>query len=100
MRAFAPESANTLIVRQGKGVYRRIEVQEGCPMAQAERIGFSYGNQLLYVQSQTGNYTRVTSNGIVGRFCTATPHSNVVFIDDSSDIDARCRIVKISGASE
>ena len=42
----------------------------------------------------------MTSGGIVGRFCTATPHSNVVFIDDSSDIDARGRIVKIEGASE
>ena len=100
VRAFAPESDNTLIVRQGKGIYRRIEVENHCPMQQADRIGFSYGNSLLYVQSATSNYTRVTKGSIVGRFCTATPHSNVVFIDDDAEIDQRCRITRISGATQ
>lgn len=100
VRAFAAESDTTLVVRQGKGVYRRIEVPAGCPIYQADRIGFSYGNQLVYLQNPTGGYTRVTSSNIVGRFCSATPHSNVVLINDHEDIDSQCKILKISAATQ
>ena len=100
VRAFAPESDTTLVVRQGKGVYRRIEVPAGCPVAQADRIGFSYGNQLVYLQNPTGGYTRVTSGNMVGRFCTATPHSNVVLVNDRDNFDRQCMIVNISAATQ
>lgn len=100
VRAFAAESDTTLVVRQGKGVYRRIEVPAGCPIRHADRIGFSYGNQLVYLQNPTGGYTRVTSSNIVGRFCSATPHSNVVLVNDREDIDSQCKIVKISAATQ
>lgn len=100
VRAFAAESDTTLVVRQGKGVYRRIEVPAGCPIQQADRIGFSYGNQLVYLQNPTGGYTRVTNNSIVGRFCSATPHSNVVLVNDQEDMDSQCTILKISAATQ
>lgn len=100
VRAFAPESDTTLVVRQGKGVYRRIELPAGCPIHQADRIGFSYGNQLVYLQNPNGGYTRVTSGSIVGRFCSATPHSNVVLVNDQEDIDSQCKILKISSATQ
>lgn len=100
VRAFAPESETTLVVRQGKGVYRRIEVPAGCPVTHADRIGFSYGNQLVYLQNPTGGYTRVTSGSIVGRFCTATPHSNVVLVNDRENFDSQCKIVNISAATQ
>ena len=100
VRAFAVESNTTLVVRQGKGVYRRIEVPAGCPIYNADRIGFSYGNQLVYLQNPTGGYTRVTNGNIVGRFCSATPHSNVVLVNDREDIDRQCKILKISAATQ
>lgn len=100
VRAFAAESDTTLVVRQGKGVYRRIEVPAGCPIHQADRIGFSYGNQLVYLQNPTGGYIRVTSSNIVGRFCSATPHSNVVLVNDREDIDSQCKILNISAATQ
>lgn len=100
VRAFAPESDTTLVVRQGKGVYRRIELVAGCPVVQADRIGFGYGNTLMSVHNPTGGYTRVTSSNMVGRFCSATPHANVVLINDRSNHDRQCKILTISPATE
>lgn len=100
VRAFAVESDSTLIVRQAKTIYRRIEVENGCVNMDADRIGFAFGNRLAYTTGLTGSTTRITSSSIVNRMCTNTPHSNIVFIDDSNKYDSSCRIKNISPATE
>ena len=72
VRAFAAETDTSLIVRQGKGQFKRITVQAGCPIEDADRIGFAVGSQQLYTQAVDGRFIPTNSTNLQNRFCTAS----------------------------
>lgn len=98
VRAFAAESDTSLVVRQGRSQYRRITVEAGCPIRQADRIGFAVGAQQAYLQGAGARLIAVTGATGTPRLCTASPHAYVTFIEDGRDLRARCRIQGIEGA--
>lgn len=95
VRAFTVESDTSVLVRQGKGQFRRITVTEGCPIPRADRIGFAFGGQQLSTLGTGGRQIPVTTSGIQNRFCSASPHAYVTFIRDNDDQRERCRIQSI-----
>ena len=99
VRAFATESETTLIVRQGRSQYRRLAVEDGCPLRSADRIGFAFGGNQFYLSSSSGRQIPVNTTTLGTRVCTATPHAYLVVIDDGSDLRERCRVQGITAAT-
>jgi hypothetical protein len=95
VRAFAAETDTSLIVRQGKGQFKRITVQAGCPIEDADRIGFAVGSQQLYTQAVDGRFIPTNSTNLQNRFCTASRHTYLTVIRDNEDLRSRCKIQAI-----
>lgn len=98
VRAFSVQD-DALVVRVGKSQFRRIAVEDACPLERADRIGFAQGQQQLYVLGRGSDRIPVVNDSIVGRFCDDTRHTYVTLIDDGVDLRAWCRIVGIQGSS-
>ena len=95
MRAFAAETDTSPIVRQGKGQFKRITVQSGCPIEDADRIGFAVGSQQIYTQAADGRFIPTNSTNLQNRFCTASRHTYLTIIRDNEDLRSRCKIKAI-----
>ncbi len=95
VRAFATDSADSLIVRQGPSRFHRVEVAPGCQLDRADRIGFAQGNAQLYTMGRGSQVIPTSSSSLQTRFCSATPHAYVTVIDNSEDVRTRCRIQSI-----
>lgn len=98
-RAFAVESENSVIIRQGRENFRRVTVAENCPLNDADRVAFFIGNN---VASATigGRTVPVNKSTISERICTKTPHARLAVIEDGVDQSVtRCAITSIAPAN-
>lgn len=96
VHAFAAESANSVVVREGRERYLRLTLAESCPaVTGAERIAFQIGSTLT-VADEPGARVPVTRGSAPAVITTETPHAHLVAISSNSRV--ACRLAGVAEA--
>lgn len=98
VRAFAPESPTSLLVREGRSRFVRLTLAESCPvLGQASRVAFQTGSSLTVASESTGQVPVVrgaapivVSNGTRSAFVVAITANNRV----------ACRLASVAPADQ
>lgn len=98
VHAFAAESANSLVVREGRERYLRLTLAESCPaVTGAERIAFQIGAALT-VADEPGARIPVTRGSAPAVLSAATPHAHLVAINAEGRV--ACRLAGVAEADQ
>jgi hypothetical protein len=96
IRAFAPETASSVIVREGRNRYLRLNLADPCPvLAGAQRIAFQVG-PALPVADGPGARVPVNRGALPAVISAATPHAYLVAI--APDRRTACRLASVATA--
>lgn len=94
VRAFAPESETSVVVREGRGRYLRLTLAGACPsLANASRIAFQVGPGLV-VADHEGALVPIVRNAAPAVLSAATPHAHLVAV--GPDGRTACRLVGVA----
>lgn len=94
VRAFAPESATSVVVREGRERYVRLTLADACPkLADAQRLAFQVGPGLV-AADHDGTLVPVVRNGAPVVLSAATPHAHVVVV--TSESRTTCRLAEVA----
>lgn len=94
VRAFTPESATSLLVREGRATYRRLTLAESCPaLTQASRVAFQTGPSLTGAHEQ-GRQVPIVRGAVPTVVSNGTRNSFVVAITANSR--AACRLAGVT----
>lgn len=97
VRAFAPESPTSLIVREGRSRFVRLTLAERCPaLSQASRLALQTGSSLA-AADETGRQLPVVRGPAPGVISSETPHAYIVAIDTNSRTVCRLAGVAVVG---
>lgn len=98
VRAFAPETPSSLVVREGRSRFVRLTLTEACPaLTTAQRLSFQIGPGLAEVQAE-GALVPVVRNNAPTVVSTATPHAHIVAIQSNSRV--ACRLAGVAEADQ
>jgi hypothetical protein len=94
VRAFAPESATSVVVREGRERYLRLTLADACPaLAHAQRLAFQVGPGLV-ASDQDGTLIPVVRDGAPAVLSAATPHAHVVAVASNGRV--ACRLAEVA----
>lgn len=94
VRAFAPESDTSAIVREGRERFLRLTLADACPaLANASRIAFQVGPGLV-VSDQDGLLVPIVRNAAPAVLSAATPHAHLVAVGPEGR--TACRLVGVA----
>lgn len=92
VRAFAPESDTSVVVREGRERFLRLTLAGNCPaLANARRIAFQVGPGLV-VADQDGLLVPIVRNAAPAVLSAATPHAHLVTV--STEGRTTCRLAE------
>ena len=98
VRAFAPESAQSVVVREGRERYIRLTLAEACPaLTSAERIAFQVGSG-LFAAEQGGASVPLVRTTVPTVVSSETRHAHVVAINGNNRI--ACRLAGVTPADQ
>lgn len=84
VRAFAPESPTSVVLREGRSRFVRLTLAESCPaLTQASRLAFQTGPSLTGAHEQ-GRQVPVVRGAVPTVVSNGTRHIYVVAINDNS----------------
>lgn len=96
IRAFAPETPSSLVVREGRSRYVRLTLADACPaLASAQRIAFQVGSALP-VADEPGIRVPAVHGAPPAKLSAATPHAYLVVI--APDARTACRLAGVAMA--
>lgn len=96
VRAFAPESSQSVVLREGRSRFVRLALAEDCPaLATAQRVAFQVG-ALLSVANESGADVRVVRHTPPTVVSTETAHAHLVAIHANGRV--ACRIARVTDA--
>lgn len=98
VRAFAPESATSLLVREGRATYRRLTLAKSCPaLSHSDRVAFQTGSSLTAIDEQ-GRQVPVVRGQAPTVVSTGTRSAFVVAITANSRV--ACRLASVAPADQ
>ena len=94
VRAFAQESAISLVVREGRSRFVRLTLAEECPtLAKAQRLSFQIGAGLVAAE-QEGGSVPVVRNTVPTVVSRETRHAHVVAVNGNNRV--ACRLAGVA----
>lgn len=97
VRAFAPESTNSVVLREGRSRFVRLTLAESCPsLSQASRVAFQTGSSLPVADEGSRQVPVVRKAPTV--VSNGTPHTFVVVINDSNR--TACRLSGVTAVDQ
>lgn len=98
VRAFAPESTQSVVIREGRSRFVRLTFVDSCPaLARAERIAFQVGSG-LFATEQDGASVPMVRNTVPTVVSSETRHAHVVAINGNSRV--ACRLAGVTPADQ
>lgn len=98
VRAFAPESMQSVVIREGRNRFVRLSFVDSCPaLARAERIAFQVGSS-LFATDKNGASVPVVRNTVPTVVSSETRHGHLVAINGNSR--AACRLAGVAPADQ
>lgn len=100
VRAFASESTNSVVLREGRSHYLRLSLAEGCPsLSQASRVAFQTGSSLP-VADEGSRQVPVVRGAVPTVVSSETRHIYVVALNDNSRTTCRLAGVAVVDQAE
>lgn len=97
VRAFVPESSNSVVLREGRSRFVRLTLVESCPaLGQASRLAFQTGSSLA-AADETGRQVPVVRGQAPTVVSNGTTHVHLVAINDNSRTTCRLAGVTVVG---
>lgn len=97
VRAFAPESPTSVVLREGRSRFVRLTLAESCPaLSQASRVAFQSGPALA-AADETGRQVAVVRGPAPAVVSSETPHAYIVSIGTNSRTACRLAGVAVVG---
>lgn len=94
VRAFAPETDTSLVVREGRERFLRLTLAGACPaLTTASRIAFQVGPGLV-LADHDGALVPVVRDGAPAVLSSATPHAHLVAVGPEGR--TACRLVGVA----
>lgn len=94
IRAFAPESDTSVVVREGRERFLRLTLADACPaLANASRIAFQVGPGLV-VADHDGALVPVVRNTAPAVLSAATPHAHLIAV--RAEGRTACRLMGVA----
>lgn len=94
VRAFAPESDTSVVVREGRERFLRLTLAGACPaLTNASRIAFQVGPGLV-VADRDGALVPIVRNAAPAVLSAATPHAHLVAVGPEGR--TACRLVGVA----
>lgn len=98
VRTFATESAQSVVVREGRERYIRLTLADACPaLASAERIAFQVGSS-LFATDKNGASVPVVRNTVPTVVSSETRHAHIVVVTTNSRV--ACRLAGVTPADQ
>lgn len=94
---------NSILIRQGREQYRRLEVTGTCPLSEADRVSaISAGGVRKHISYVGDRMIPRSFGGIAPKVCSKTRFKNVHLVkeDGASREYVDCEIVNVSAATE